>query len=90
MRFLFWLALIALVIFALRSKVKSAKSAKADVAQPNRDDAGGTGEPMLCCAHCGVYIPVSEAIKDDDADEAIFCSQEHRRLHNTASDHPHV
>jgi uncharacterized protein len=70
MRFLLWLAVGALVIFALRSKLKSFLSS---AVPPVPDPAG---EAMLCCAHCGVYIPASEAIRDG---EAAFCSDQHRQ-----------
>jgi uncharacterized protein len=33
-------------------------------------------EPMACCAQCGTYIPVSEALS---ADSRHFCCAEHAR-----------
>ncbi len=34
-------------------------------------------ERMVECAHCGVHLPESEAVKQADR---YFCSDEHRRL----------
>jgi uncharacterized protein len=31
---------------------------------------------MVACAHCGVHIPESEAVRDGDR---YYCSEEHRR-----------
>jgi uncharacterized protein len=35
---------------------------------------------MVACAHCGVHLPESEAIRDGDK---YFCSEEHRRITHT-------
>jgi uncharacterized protein len=35
---------------------------------------------MVVCAHCGVHIPESEAIRDGDR---CYCSEEHRRKMHT-------
>jgi uncharacterized protein len=47
-----------------------------------RMDAGGDApetapEQMVNCAHCGLYLPQSEAIREGDK---FFCCTEHRRL----------
>ncbi len=39
--------------------------------------AGADGERMVGCGHCGVHLPVSEAIESQGR---YFCSEEHRRL----------
>ena len=31
---------------------------------------------MVVCTHCGVHVPDSEAIRDDNM---IYCSEEHRK-----------
>lgn len=41
-----------------------------------RGDDGQVVEKMVQCAHCGVHLPVSEAVSD--AAGARFCSEEHR------------
>jgi uncharacterized protein len=35
-------------------------------------------ETMLCCAHCGLYVPESQGVRDHGA---FFCSDLHRREH---------
>lgn len=72
-RILFWIALAVLVIFAVRSKLRSMNAA-------SRDDTGPQalgGEAMTSCAHCHVYFPVSEAVRADGLD---YCSPAHVRL----------
>jgi uncharacterized protein len=39
--------------------------------------AGADGERMVDCGHCGVHLPLSEAIHSHGR---YFCSEEHRRL----------
>ena len=41
--------------------------------------AGADGERMVDCSHCGVHLPVSEAIQSH---EQYFCCEDHRRLFN--------
>lgn len=74
MKFLAWLLLILLVIWAIRSSAgrNSMRSHKA--AMPRLDEP----ELMVQCAHCGVHFPASEAISQSDLS---FCSEEHRQLH---------
>jgi uncharacterized protein len=48
-----------------------------------RPETGGIPEPMVRCAHCGTYVPRSDAVRDGDA---TYCSSEHRRL-GRPSDH---
>jgi uncharacterized protein len=71
MRALFWLALLVLVIFAVRSKLRKLKQgAQQGAAAPARDD----GEAMACCAHCHLHFPASEAVRAGGLD---YCSQAH-------------
>lgn len=72
MKLLAWLLLGILVIWALRSK-KAGVTEK--TTQPRHLDAP---ELMVKCAHCGVYLPASEAITQSGE---LFCSEEHRHLH---------
>ena len=41
------------------------------------DAPGGVPEQMVNCAHCGLYLPQGEAVREGDK---FFCSAEHRRL----------
>jgi uncharacterized protein len=36
---------------------------------------------MLQCAHCGTYVPASEAVRNPAG--AVFCSDAHRLLHSS-------
>lgn len=76
-RILFWIALIVLVIFAVRSKLRSMTPKQPGAGA--RPDAAPQGqvEAMACCAHCGVYFPASEAVRADGLD---YCSPAHVRL----------
>jgi len=75
MKFLLWLILIGLGIWVVRNKLRAAQS-RAQAEMPRPQIKGG--EPMLCCAQCGVYFPASEAIRDDA--RTVYCCDEHRRL----------
>jgi uncharacterized protein len=74
-RALFWLALVILVIFAVRSKFR--KLNKGMGAAPGAPRALDKGEAMACCAHCHVYFPASEALHSGGLD---YCSQAHLGL----------
>lgn len=88
-RLLFWIALIILVVMAVRSKLRAAVAARGF--DPHAGQGGGTpaggatraqprveeSERMTSCAHCGIYFPASEAVHEGGQD---YCSQAHARL----------
>lgn len=79
MKFLLWLAIGFAVIWLLRGKKKHPHT---DAGQRGKADPGrhdGNSEPMMRCAHCGVYLPASEAILISSGE--IFCCEEHRGKH---------
>jgi uncharacterized protein len=90
-RLLFWIALIILVVMAVRSKLRAAVAARNYHPQPGQgpDMPAGAGasarvqprveesERMTSCAHCGIFFPASEAVHEDGRD---YCSQAHARL----------
>ena len=83
-RVLFWLALVFLVLFAIRSKIRGMQQrARAQqqrsqpFAPPSRPQELPDAELMLCCAHCGVYYPVSENVQAKGQD---YCSHAHATL----------
>jgi uncharacterized protein len=90
-RLLFWIALIILVVMAVRSKLRAAVAARSYHPQPapGPDMPAGAGasaraqprveesERMTSCAHCGIFFPASEAVHEDGRD---YCSQAHARL----------
>lgn len=79
MKFLLLLAVIgvALWLFKSRSRVKG----PGDAAAPKRPaKAAGKPEaatPMLACAHCGVHLPLTDAVQD--AEGRIYCGEAHRK-----------
>lgn len=78
-RLLFWIALIALIGFAVRAKLRAA-ARRHDERMPPRPSAPPPGtqiENMTRCAHCGLHFPASEAVHADGLD---YCSPGHVRL----------
>jgi uncharacterized protein len=86
-RLLFWIALVILVVMAVRSKLRAAIArAQESATGPAPTPAGGDAkawsrvedkaEPMACCAHCGIYFPASEAVRADGRD---YCGTAHAR-----------
>ncbi len=68
-RILFWVALIFLVVAAVRAKLRAnirRQQQEQFQAQARQQAAARppavTAEPMLCCAHCGMYYPASENV----------------------------
>ncbi|PHV04563.1 hypothetical protein CSQ96_25420 [Janthinobacterium sp. BJB412] len=86
-RILFWLGLVFLVMFAIRSKLQGGRPPQPRRQAPAPPDGAGRGgrrpaaaaeiETMLCCAHCGIYYPASETVQANGLD---FCSAAHARL----------
>jgi uncharacterized protein len=83
-RLLFWIALIILVVMAVRSKFRAALAARAYEAPPGPGTSAAGAAPrqveeserMSSCAHCGLYFPASEAVTVDGHD---YCSPAHAR-----------
>jgi uncharacterized protein len=91
-RILFWLALVFLVVHAIRSKLNDARQPRQQrqpPPQPQQRNAPNArqaraaaqaiaeAETMLCCAHCGIYYPSSENVRSDGRD---YCSVAHAGL----------
>jgi uncharacterized protein len=87
-RLLFWIALVILVVMAVRSKLRAAiaraqgpATGPAPASAPSGGDKAWSrvedkAEPMACCAHCGIYFPSSEAVRADGRD---YCGTAHAR-----------
>jgi uncharacterized protein len=87
-RLLFWIALVILVVMAVRSKLRAAMAraqgpatGPAPASAPSGGDKAWSrvedkAEPMACCAHCGIYFPSSEAVRADGRD---YCGTAHAR-----------
>lgn len=65
-RLIFFIAIIAVVYFLLRSYRKSAP----------KNDVQPSSEEMVRCAECGVHLPKSESILSGGE---FFCCEAHRR-----------
>lgn len=77
-RILFWIALIILVVMAVRAKLRGITPKRPGPgATPGRPPQAGTAESMARCAHCGLHFPASEAVRADGLD---YCSPAHVRL----------
>ena len=66
-RLLFWIAIIFAAIWVWRRYISAPKRPR----QPPREDEPA---PMVRCAHCGVHIPQTEALTQD---QRWYCSQKH-------------
>jgi len=84
MRFLFWIALIVLIGFAVRSKLRAMikrgqvpPHMQSGAGRPGQAEAPAQIEAMAQCAHCGIYFPASETVRADGHD---YCSPGHVRL----------
>jgi len=79
MRLLWLIAVVSLVVWAIRRLRRELKS-------PPRAPQSRTGpklpQAMVRCAHCGVHLPLSDAVADGDLQ---FCGEAHRRLGARAS-----
>lgn len=81
-RILFWIALVILVIAAIRSKLR--KMGGPQQGQPGAQQPAPRQQPprpaeqptekMLQCAHCGVHFPASENVPANGRD---YCSAAH-------------
>lgn len=78
-RIVFWVALIVLIGFAVRAKLRAAilKSQQQMAARATPAAPPASVESMTSCAHCGLYFPVSEAVHADGQD---YCSPAHAHL----------
>jgi len=80
MRILFWLGLLVLIILALKKKMQPPKNPVATSSTTNTDTnphSASSAESMVCCAHCQIYLPASEAVQRG---EQMYCSKEHADL----------
>jgi uncharacterized protein len=66
------LALVLVVVYWL------IKAYKRKAGRSPRPSGGAKGEDMVRCAQCGVHLPRSESLMNDDL---FYCTAEHRQLH---------
>ena len=89
MKFLLWALVLYLVwrwYQSTQNKIK--RDAESDNAfqspQSNEQTAAQTSatelvEKMVSCSHCGIHVPLSEAVQSNGG--SFFCSIEHQRQH---------
>ncbi|ARS47795.1 PP0621 family protein [Ectopseudomonas hydrolytica] len=66
-RLLFWVAVIFAAIWIWRRFISQPK-------RPRPSEDKHTAAPMVRCAHCGVHVPQSQALSQD---QRWYCSQAH-------------
>lgn len=69
MKYLIWLLVILVAIWAFKRSRRPAKSAE-DPKTPNSSPSN-----MVACAHCGLHLPQEEAVTGT---KGLYCSTEHR------------
>jgi uncharacterized protein len=69
MKYLIWLLVILVAIWAFKRSRRPAK--------PTEDPKTPSASPsnMVACAHCGLHLPQEEAITGT---KGLYCSTEHR------------
>jgi hypothetical protein len=70
--------ILAIVIAAIWWLARSASRKTA-----GKSDAQPSPQQMVVCSHCGLYLPLNEAISQEETQtggDRFFCSEEHRRL----------
>lgn len=77
MKYVLLAAVVAIVVFWALRPAKRRPDPVSEARRPEPKRTEHT-EAMLCCDHCGTYIPASEAVV---AAGAVFCCEEHRIRH---------
>jgi uncharacterized protein len=79
-RLVFWIGLIVLIFFALRSKLRASLRNQQMHVPPQRPQGSPHAAPppvienMTSCAQCGLHFPASEALHAEGRD---YCSAAH-------------
>mgnify|MGYP000258655307 CR=1 FL=1 len=84
-KILFWAVVIIGVLFVTRLLANQAanrrpKQDPQTTSRPKSTETLGKPEEMVRCGKCGVYMPRSDAIKQD---EQFWCSTEHAKADQT-------
>jgi len=77
-KILFWVGVILLLLLVSRLLAQHKARQRQQRSRPARQ-RGGPASPqaMVRCAHCGVHLPVAEAVR---VHGQTFCSNDHARL----------
>ncbi len=75
-----WLVIRLFTISQRRRERSSDASASAEASAPRHAASASSGralegEPIVPCAHCGLFVPASDVVRDDGFD---YCSVAHR------------
>ena len=89
MKFLLWALVLYLVwswYQSSQNKIKRDANSESDNAfqspQSNEQTvAAELVEKMVSCSHCGIHVPLSEAVQSNSG--SVFCSIEHQRQHTS-------
>lgn len=88
MKYLLWIVVIWMAIMWYLHQKKLAQARRAQGWRYGQAAPGPAApnptvlppEKMLCCAHCGVHLPSSEALVSQDG-QLAWCCSEHRARH---------
>jgi uncharacterized protein len=69
MKYLIWLVIIVLAIWAFK---RSRRPAQPPAGQPT---PSASPSNMVGCAHCGLHLPQEEAVTGE---KGLYCTTEHR------------
>ncbi|MBC7414324.1 MAG: hypothetical protein H7327_05265 [Herminiimonas sp.] len=84
MKFGIWLLIaVAVVLWLNHAKRQRLKQRAAPPAKAPPVATGAKAEQVIACAHCGLHVPLSDAVLTLDG-SAVYCSEAHRRLHSSA------
>ena len=75
LRVLVWVVLLVAGWWILRKRARPAPPPLRPTATAPAP-AVAKAEPMIDCAHCGLHLPASEALRDDAS--RAYCCAEHR------------
>ncbi|HEX7749322.1 MAG TPA: PP0621 family protein [Bordetella sp.] len=76
MKFITWLLIILAAMMVSRMINARNAAVRRTAAQPGKATANGI-EAMVSCAHCGIYMPRSEALL---IGKRTWCCEDHARL----------
>jgi len=80
-KLLFWVLIVLGALIAMRLAVRSQQASHTRTAAKKtqkRTHSAKAVEPMVACAHCGVYLPRSDALVLHDQ---TWCCREHADQH---------
>lgn len=79
MKYLVWVVVGYLLWRWFKAAQKNKAKAQTSSDEADRATRSDT-EAMVKCSHCGVYVPMSEALPGSDSQ--FFCSESHRGSRN--------